>query len=390
MGVKYCFRYNQRNRQLRQDENGEPIDLTAMPRTHRRRREKKLMSMEEVNERFPLTKYKAWRASRADEGLSTAGGVAAGNKDEAGDGVRPPTAKSPTQPYHTGELKGTDSVPASPTIAVPPQSADVIKAPDPTEASGMPPLQETKTVASTIPEPAAVHTHHDDGDDDDDDQIQTAVPTEMLANPGDSCAICLDILEDDDDVRGLTCGHAFHAGCVDPWLTSRRACCPLCKADYYVPKPRSEAEAAAEAERLRRPAGASGNRIDMPAPPQYAFMPSRHGNRFRTRMVLPGRFIAIAHADGHDRYGFPVVQRLPRSQRQSRQLDPDVSYSAPVDVPDPEPRPSWVARATNFRIPRPRFSLPGRLRRGNNGGATPEPPEVNPPPTPSALEAGPR
>jgi hypothetical protein len=47
-------------------------------------------------------------------------------------------------------------------------------------------------------------------------------------------------LEDDDDVRGLTCGHAFHAVCLDPWLTSRRACCPLCKADYYTPKPRPQ------------------------------------------------------------------------------------------------------------------------------------------------------
>lgn len=77
VGVKYCFRYNQRNRQIRGEESGEPIDLLAMPRTHRRRREKKLMSMDEVNERFPLVKYKAWRSSRADEGLSTAGGIAA-------------------------------------------------------------------------------------------------------------------------------------------------------------------------------------------------------------------------------------------------------------------------------------------------------------------------
>ena len=64
MGVKFCWRYNQRNRALRAfAENGDPIDLTQMPRPHRRRREKKLMSMEEVNERFPLMKYKAWRLS---------------------------------------------------------------------------------------------------------------------------------------------------------------------------------------------------------------------------------------------------------------------------------------------------------------------------------------
>ncbi|OAP53921.1 hypothetical protein AYL99_11943 [Fonsecaea erecta] len=38
----------------------------------RRRREKKLMTTEEVNEKFPLTNYKTWRSNRADEGLPIA------------------------------------------------------------------------------------------------------------------------------------------------------------------------------------------------------------------------------------------------------------------------------------------------------------------------------
>lgn len=48
-----------------------------------------------------------------------------------------------------------------------------------------------------------------------------------------TCAICLEVIEDDDIVRGLLCGHVFHADCLDPWLTKRRACCPMCKRDYY-------------------------------------------------------------------------------------------------------------------------------------------------------------
>jgi len=48
-----------------------------------------------------------------------------------------------------------------------------------------------------------------------------------------TCAICLEILENDDNVRGLICGHVFHSDCLDPWLTKRRACCPMCKRDYF-------------------------------------------------------------------------------------------------------------------------------------------------------------
>lgn len=49
----------------------------------------------------------------------------------------------------------------------------------------------------------------------------------------DQCAICLDILEPNDIVRALKCFHCFHQECIDPWLTSRRGECPLCKRDYY-------------------------------------------------------------------------------------------------------------------------------------------------------------
>lgn len=414
VGVKYCFRYNQRNRQTQHDENGEPIDMTAIPRTHRRRREKKLMTMEEVNDRFPLTKYKTWRSNRADEGLPTAGGVTAppsraqSVKNEAGlrlsyepcvpdDATGPTSVTTPIRPYQKDTLGINSSSPSSPT-AIADDSKGPTEHKETLAVAGEPHLahlQETKTTTSTLPETATTGGEREEEVDDEDDQIQTAVPTEMLANPGDSCAICLDTLEDDDDVRGLTCGHAFHAGCLDPWLTSRRACCPLCKADYHVPKPRSEAEAAAEAERLatRLPPGMSRTRLNMPTPPQFAFMGLRNGNNSRTRMVLPGRFITIAHVEGHDRYGFPVVQRIPRSQRGA--VDPGTSYSAPVDPPNQNTRPGWVSRATHFRVPlpsMPHISLPGRLRRGNN---TNNPAEQSPEigtatnnPTPSALEAG--
>lgn len=234
VGVKYCFRYNARNRARQHGEDGEPIDLAAMPQHRRRRREKKLMTMDEVNERFPITKYKTWVASRAAQGLSTEGGVSqsrAASIKEA-EGIIEPIGESST--IETGKQTETSTAHADSEARASTSSATASgqgSSSAALENGHYAPADESKTIAS-----------RSDAPEDEEEGIPAAVPgaSEMLEVPGDSCAICIDTLEDDDDVRGLTCGHAFHASCLDPWLTSRRACCPLCKADYYVPKPRPE------------------------------------------------------------------------------------------------------------------------------------------------------
>ncbi|KAL8732621.1 MAG: hypothetical protein Q9166_002596 [cf. Caloplaca sp. 2 TL-2023] len=413
VGVKYCFRYNQRNRRQHHDENGEPIDMTTMPRTHRRRREKKLMTMEEVNDRFPLTKYKAWMASRAEEGLPTAGGVAAPHSptaslhnvegatstelDRRSSHDKGPVSPSSSAPQEKNKVekgaidtpKASIEQPAANEAVTP--SNDRQSNPQPLNASTSPSQAVETTPQSPPAAPTAAPTRlevQEDNDMDDDDQIQIAVPTEMLANPGDSCAICIDTLEDDDDVRGLTCGHAFHASCLDPWLTSRRACCPLCKADYYVPKPRAEGEAAAEADRHagRRPQGMGGARIDEARPHHYSFMNRRDG---RPRMVLPGRFMAVGHFDEGQpqRYGFPTVQRQPRPSGRNPEHSPD----APEVQPE-QPN-TWRSRLPNLTVPRPSF--PSRFRRSNaasseqsTAGAPLDTNAAPSNPTPGQLEAG--
>ena len=366
--------------------------------------------MEEVNERFPLMKYKAWMASRAEEGLPTAGGVAApssrpGSVKNA-EGIL--EAENPIRKSHESQQSHTLQKPANSTAPVTSEPlSEKPPSPEPAttdtteESPSSPPTSpkspQTKNTIATAPTShtnnasgtedyapksasAPVNPDHDDdhSDMEDDDQIQNAVPTEMMEHPGDSCAICIDTLENDDDVRGLTCGHAFHASCLDPWLTSRRACCPLCKADYYVPKPRPEGEACVTdglstglggpSNNGRRPPGMSNARIDGPNTMQSAYI----GGRGRPRMILPGRFITIGHLEGRpNRYGLPSVQRQQRPNvMRTNTSGTNGTGAANTTGEQPPQSTGWRSRLPNLR-------MPGRFRSGrtqigesNIGGAT--------------------
>jgi hypothetical protein len=343
------------------------------------------MTMDEVNERFPLSKYKNWVATRASEGLSTSGGVAAA-------------------PSRAASVRGVDAIVPSLTADGDPLSSES-KVAVPGAVTAIEELGETageqKSMEASTPEKEAsspiTEEHHglkevqttdsivdkdghptgadEDEDDDDDEHIHTALAPELLANPGDSCAICIDTLEPDDDIRGLTCGHAFHAGCLDPWLTSRRACCPLCKADYYIPKPRPEGEAA-DTDR-------SGRRGRMPPPPPPTWTGMR-GNR----LMLSSRFVATSMVGDGVGYG----PRPSRREARERRAAPIGALSVPapsVPAPDPAERGDaasrrWRPRISNpFRaMHMPTISVPGRAR---TAGTAPEEPTE---PSPSQLEAG--
>ncbi|KAF2266006.1 hypothetical protein CC78DRAFT_578577 [Lojkania enalia] len=393
VGVKYCFRYNQRNRAARAAADGEPIDLTAMPRPHRRRREKKLMSMDEVNERFPLMKYKAWKASREDEGLPTAGGITTAPPSRAAslkdvEGTTPSTgddgasAQSPQSPTAIGiarvDYAATNTTQQDQPLSPKEGSSAPSKAIDQSNEKSVE-LTRAETATSHYQpgkKPAHPHDHdHDEDESDDDDPIRTAAAPEMMAEPGDTCAICLDTLEDDDDVRGLTCGHAFHASCVDPWLTSRRACCPLCKADYYVPKPRPEGEAADQASSGRR-SNATGLRSPTSPPPTWG---GGRGNPFaRSRVVFvsnppPGP----SNQNNRNEQPHGIASVLHRSGRRDRTGNSNRNQ-APVQNNN--------ARSWRSMIPSaPRPSIPNWFGRNRGNGS-----ESNAPtqPSPSQLEAG--
>ncbi|KAH8725343.1 hypothetical protein GQ44DRAFT_739786 [Phaeosphaeriaceae sp. PMI808] len=388
VGVKYCFRYNRRRAALAQAD-GEPIDMAAMPRPHRRRREKKLMTMEEANDRFPLTKYKQWKSSRETEGLPASGGIATAPQSRAQsmkdvEGVIAAREEGSTSPRPDIALSmarddlvansSSQPNPSSPRASVDSKEKQldpVIVGTKDIEKPQPPPPAQTDTPNTVLPPPPPPPPPRetDSDSDDENDPIRTAAAPEMLADPGDTCAICLDTLEDDDDIRGLTCGHAFHASCVDPWLTARRACCPLCKADYYVPKPRPEGEVEQVQARVR------GVGLRSPTAPAQAWTGGGAGLFGRGRVVIMGN----------------------NQPAQSQRIDPfgrlgarpgrvDRAATANPGGTTQQSGQGWRSRFTLNRTAGPTFGgVFGRGRAAANGsGAANTPPRV----TPGQLEAG--
>lgn len=374
VGVKYCFRYNARNRAMRMNEDGEPMPLEAMPRPHRRRREKKLMTMDEVNEKFPMMKYKNWVLERAKDGLPTAGGVSA-------------------PPSRAGSVRSVEGivpavVPEEPSRNQATADSSVPKTEQPANATSEKPAGQQPAAATTTtqdasnPQQPQLQRVHTDEDDDDDEHINAAVPPEMLGTSGDTCAICIDTLEDDDDVRGLTCGHAFHAVCVDPWLTSRRACCPLCKADYYTPKPRPVPE-----NDPNNPAVAldrNGNPITMPNTP-----PATWYNLRGARLGFGNRIGGFMSSDTRARNARSNRRRRTDDQ-EGAPAQEEAVVAAPAAAPAVQPHVSTEADSATPRRGLGNLAFWRRERNGTADGqgeqevATASGDIV----TPSQLEAG--
>lgn len=205
-----------------------------------------LLTMDEVDERFPFLKYKNWVATRAREGLSTNGGVVVN--------VTPSLTASKREDNRTVPSSLADSEQTLSRESKCSLSAEVAR----TEDIGGTASAEQKSMETATADrrgtSTVVEEHHileeirttdsvnvkrkdEDESEDEDEHVRIAVTPGLLADPGDICAICIGTMEQEHNIRGLTCGHAFHVGCIDPWLTSRRACCPLCKTNYYVTKP---------------------------------------------------------------------------------------------------------------------------------------------------------
>lgn len=74
--------------------------------------------------------------------------------------------------------------------------------------------------------------------------LRNRLPARMLKRIGtvqfvkgmhyETCAICLEDFVEYEQLRVLPCRHAYHAQCIDPWLTKNRRVCPICKRKVIV------------------------------------------------------------------------------------------------------------------------------------------------------------
>ncbi|KAI1815216.1 hypothetical protein GGS20DRAFT_584685 [Poronia punctata] len=388
VGVKYCFRYNARNRALaRLDENGEPIDMQNMPaRPHRRRREKKLMSMDEVNDKFPMMKYKTWVLERRRDGLPSAGGISAPpSRANSIRGVE--VAERPNDARQSNEEQTRNADPTTDDETKQKPNESTSDNPGSAEAdrnvspNAVPPATSAHVEVVEGKDSNRRSSEEEEEEEEEEDQIGDSMDPDMVGSSGDTCAICIDTLEDNDDVRGLTCGHAFHAACLDPWLTNRRACCPLCKADYYTPKV--------------RPQAAEGDPND-PNAPGAGTDPTRNNNRMNYPRT-PGRSFAWSHFRDAPRQMFPsrfdrrvdladanrTYRPRQRPERPSRHNDPNQTRAANTNDDN------QGNIITRFRNRFPPFRLDHRImRRGSAGVPADDGVDVSRTRTPSQLEAG--
>ncbi|KAJ3270168.1 hypothetical protein HDV01_000503 [Terramyces sp. JEL0728] len=56
-------------------------------------------------------------------------------------------------------------------------------------------------------------------------------PEENEKSTDETCAMCLEDYEANDQLRELYCGHRYHSACIDVYLLNQKRLCPVCNAD---------------------------------------------------------------------------------------------------------------------------------------------------------------
>lgn len=296
-----------------------------LQQVRRRRAPRKLLTLDQLDALFPIRKYRDWAAQQKQHGLPTEGGIST----SAAQALEKSLVQQNTE---STELDAPNTSHTS-------ENCDA--------AAKSPPLTESAEVA-----PATTLS-------DDEEEHRHFTPDES----GDTCAICIDALEPDDDIRGLECHHVFHADCITPWLTTRRALCPLCKRDYFQ-GPSDEQEGAAEHEGAATavPENASPSTAGRASPTAM----QRGRRRLSNSSAGTTRHVIGSTGVTYEAENTPIydeirdlMARIRRARAHRREQRRRGSHAAPSSdedrgaelSPPPSPGPGTPPRATTAQLP---------------------------------------
>ncbi|KAI8393366.1 uncharacterized protein BYT42DRAFT_3829 [Radiomyces spectabilis] len=91
----------------------------------------------------------------------------------------------------------------------------------------------------------------------------------------DTCVICLEGFKHGELVRELPCKHEYHCTCIDPWLKTKSAECPLCKFDCFSPPPTETVKQKSWQDRVRSDPLGILRRLSTATPEREASVPSQ-------------------------------------------------------------------------------------------------------------------
>lgn len=217
LGIRFLYRRRRQQQALSDPENQSPGPMIPMiargmvmtgghPRARqRRKRQKKVVSLAFMDDNFPVTRYADWK-----NGTYTNEKTAYEKTEEKEITERNMTEKELDALSDDNNDDAANDTANHTTIVVE-EDLGSVGFVSLSNSAGASALSLTATNSRT-------------------DRV------EPPSDP-DTCAICIEQLEDCDEIRVLKCNHVFHISCITPWMTNRNASCPLCKTLYYIPPP---------------------------------------------------------------------------------------------------------------------------------------------------------
>ncbi|QSL64165.1 hypothetical protein MERGE_000320 [Pneumocystis wakefieldiae] len=222
IGIKYCYRYSNTN-------HPETMEIgRIIPQNQNC--QKKLMTQGEADQQFPSILYKIWLSQHKRQKQQSNKTLLNDENKQANDVDLESDANIESNKYNEENAFHQE------------------KTHEPDTSQHNYPAENNLNFQNLYPctdIPSNVFNSSYRNLNDEHDDVTISIPNEQQNSSSDSpedasfsdtCAICLDLFQDDDEIRVLTCDHIYHSSCIVPWFTTRRAMCPLCKHDFYIPK----------------------------------------------------------------------------------------------------------------------------------------------------------